>query len=58
MIFEVFYIVQIKSGKINFNVINFNVIRGTLTYIEYFSFASNIGSKKLELCIWTYFELF
>ena len=28
------------------------------TYIESFSFASDIGSQKLELCIWTYFELF
>ena len=28
------------------------------TYIEPFSFASDIGSQKLELCIWTYFEIF
>ena len=50
--------INCESGNINFNVINFNVIRGTLTYIESFSFASDIGSQKLELCIWTYFELF
>ena len=48
------YCVNCESGNINFNVINFNVI----TYIESFSFASDIGSKKLDLCIWTYFELF
>ena len=45
---------EIKSVNINFNDINFNVI----TYIESFSFASEIGSQKLELCIWTYFEHF
>ena len=28
------------------------------TYIESFLFASDIGNQSLDLCIWTYLELF